>query len=71
MRMLNIPYNNYKTQTCKNFEKEGRCKFGEKCSYAHGAQELRSPYENILIPPQLVPQLNQFKLPTKSPQIMN
>lgn len=65
--MLNIPYNNYKTQPCKNFDKEGKCKFGEKCSYAHGLQDLRSPYENMLVHPQMVPQLNQFKFQGKNP----
>ncbi|CDW71209.1 zinc finger [Stylonychia lemnae] len=49
MRMMNIPYNNFKTQTCKNYEKEGKCKFGDKCSYAHGNTDLRNPYENILL----------------------
>jgi hypothetical protein len=47
--MMNIPYNNYKTQTCKNFEKEGKCKFAEKCSYAHGGTDLRNPYDNIIL----------------------
>lgn len=47
--MMNIPYNNFKTQTCKNFEKEGKCKFGEKCSYAHGRVDLRNPYDNIIL----------------------
>lgn len=53
--MMNIPYNNFKTQTCKNFEKEGKCKFGEKCSYAHGKVDLRNPYDNILLPDSLNP----------------
>ena len=46
--MMNIPYNNYKTQTCKNFEKEGKCKFADKCSYAHGTNDLRHPYEGYI-----------------------
>lgn len=47
MRMMNIPYNNYKTQQCKFWEKEGKCKFNKNCSYAHGDHELRKPYEAI------------------------
>jgi len=47
MRMLNIPYNNYKTQRCKYYEAEGQCKFGKNCSYAHGENDLRSPYEAL------------------------
>ena len=45
MKMLNIPYNNFKTQLCKFFEKEGKCKFGKNCQFAHGESELRKPYE--------------------------
>jgi hypothetical protein len=49
MKMLNIPYNNYKTQKCKYFEQEGVCKFGKNCSYAHGEIDTRNPYENVNI----------------------
>jgi len=45
MKMLNIPYSNFKTQLCKFFEKEGKCKFGKNCQFAHGESELRKPYE--------------------------
>lgn len=47
MKMLNIPYNNYKTQRCKYFDQEGSCKFGKNCSYAHGDFEVRNPYDFI------------------------
>lgn len=30
----------YKTELCRNFELTGRCKYGNKCSYAHGKEEL-------------------------------
>ena len=30
----------FKTILCKNFEK-GNCKFGDKCLFAHGSEELR------------------------------
>ncbi len=34
---------NYKTELCQYFKKDSTsCKRGEKCSYAHGKQELRS-----------------------------
>ena len=45
--MLNIPYNNYKTQVCKYFEQEKQCPFGKTCSYAHAKDELRKPYEEL------------------------
>lgn len=47
MKMMNIPYNNYKTQLCNFWEKGGKCKFGKNCSYAHGEHELRKPYEAL------------------------
>lgn len=46
-KLLNIPYNNYKTQKCKFFEKDGMCRFGKNCSYAHGPEDLRKPYEDL------------------------
>jgi uncharacterized Fe-S cluster protein YjdI len=30
----------YKTEICKNWE-SGYCEFGEKCVFAHGAEEIR------------------------------
>lgn len=47
MKVLGIPYNNYKTQRCKYFDDTGNCKFGKNCSYAHGDAELRNPYDNL------------------------
>ncbi|GKV12581.1 hypothetical protein SLEP1_g23707 [Rubroshorea leprosula] len=32
--------NNYKTKICENFAK-GSCTFGDRCHFAHGAEELR------------------------------
>ncbi|KAJ0965032.1 hypothetical protein J5N97_026170 [Dioscorea zingiberensis] len=36
------PGNNYKTKLCENFSK-GSCTFGDRCHFAHGANELRKP----------------------------
>jgi len=47
MKMLNVPYNNFKTQRCKYFDDTGNCRFGKNCSYAHGDAELRNPYDNL------------------------
>ncbi|XP_042514828.1 zinc finger CCCH domain-containing protein 14-like [Macadamia integrifolia] len=33
---------NYKTKMCENFTK-GSCTFGDRCHFAHGANELRKP----------------------------
>jgi len=32
----------YKTEMCKNYELKGKCKFGNKCCFAHGRHELKS-----------------------------
>lgn len=32
----------YKTELCRSFQEHGTCKYGEKCQFAHGYQELRS-----------------------------
>ena len=53
--MLNIPYNNYKTQVCKYYAENQQCHFGKNCTYAHGDAELRKPYEEL--PPDAVPSL--------------
>ena len=36
----------YKTELCKFFEIDGKCKFGDKCAYAHGVENLRSKVTN-------------------------
>ena len=33
---------NYKTVPCKYFMQDGVCNFGDKCSFAHGVQDLRA-----------------------------
>ncbi|KAJ8759980.1 hypothetical protein K2173_010836 [Erythroxylum novogranatense] len=37
-----VPGNNFKTKLCENFGK-GSCTFGDRCHFAHGAEELRKP----------------------------
>ncbi|XP_048191291.1 mRNA decay activator protein ZFP36L2-like [Perognathus longimembris pacificus] len=32
----------YKTELCRPFQEYGKCKYGEKCQFAHGFQELRN-----------------------------
>ncbi|CAK9166694.1 unnamed protein product [Ilex paraguariensis] len=36
------PASNFKTKLCENFAK-GSCTFGDRCHFAHGAEELRKP----------------------------
>ena len=33
---------NYKIVKCRNFEKDGTCKYGNHCTFAHGDKELRN-----------------------------
>ena len=40
-KMMNVPYNNFKTQVCKYFEQTKQCHYGKNCTYAHGSDELR------------------------------
>ena len=37
---------NYKIVKCKNFEKDGTCKYGSHCTFAHGDADLRSKADN-------------------------
>ena len=32
----------YKTELCRTFEESGRCRYGDKCQFAHGPGELRT-----------------------------
>lgn len=38
----NINTSRYKTELCRPFEESGSCKYGDKCQFAHGSQELRT-----------------------------
>ncbi|KAG1448434.1 hypothetical protein G6F56_008943 [Rhizopus delemar] len=47
-KKMNTPVENekkqkslYKTELCRNWEETGQCRYGMKCQYAHGAQDLR------------------------------
>lgn len=40
---------NYKIVKCKYWEKEGTCRYGTLCTFAHGDTEIRSKTENLLL----------------------
>ena len=40
---------NYKIVKCKYWEKEGTCRYGTLCTFAHGDTEVRSKTENIML----------------------
>lgn len=35
------PQSLYKTELCRSFEETGACRYGSKCQFAHGREELR------------------------------
>ena len=38
---------NYKIVKCKNWEKDGTCKYGAHCTFAHGDDDLRNRVDNL------------------------
>ena len=41
--MVNLLYIfRYKTELCRPYEEHGVCKYGEKCQFAHGTEDLRN-----------------------------
>ena len=38
----NVNSSRYKTELCRPYEENGYCKYGDKCQFAHGSNELRS-----------------------------
>ena len=32
----------YKTELCRSWEEKGTCRYGAKCQFAHGEEELRT-----------------------------
>ena len=39
---------NYKIVKCKYFEKDGSCRYGSLCTFAHGDEDLRTKSDNII-----------------------
>ncbi|KAJ4970268.1 hypothetical protein NE237_003367 [Protea cynaroides] len=39
----NVTINGYKTRLCNRYNSSEGCRFGDKCHFAHGESELRSP----------------------------
>ena len=72
---MNNPQNNYlnyKIVKCKNWDKDGTCKYGNQCTFAHGEEELRNKADNLyqfnpsmpIMMPMMVPQgmdMNQMQ----------
>lgn len=43
---LVLSSNRYKTELCRGFQETGSCKYGSKCQFAHGEDELRGLYRH-------------------------
>lgn len=44
--LATLPSNRYKTELCRSFQEHGSCKYGAKCQFAHGENELRGLYRH-------------------------
>jgi hypothetical protein len=40
--LLGLP--DYKTRICRNFQQTGACKYGDRCNFAHGKEELMGSF---------------------------
>ena len=61
---------NYKIVKCKNWEKDKTCKYGSKCTFAHGDAELRNKIDNINCMSQPFPVVMPFMVDQNGQPIM-
>jgi predicted RNase H-related nuclease YkuK (DUF458 family) len=55
---------NYKSKLCMNWMNHGKCRFGDRCAFAHGESELRKSktIENIIITEVETSQFSLFNI---------
>ena len=62
---------NYKIVKCKNWEKDGTCKYGVHCTFAHGDKDLRNKTQNLYQmnnPMMMMPMINEmYPIPMMMP----
>ena len=51
---------NYKIVKCKNWEKDGTCKYGLHCTFAHGDNDIRTKVENMYHMQPNIPMMYQM-----------
>ena len=61
---------NYKIVKCKNWEKDQTCKYGVKCTFAHGDTDLRNKSDNINNMNQPFPMVMPFMIDQNGMPIM-
>ena len=61
---------NYKIVKCKNWEKDKTCKYGVKCTFAHGDTELRNKSDNLNNINQPFPMVMPFMIDQNGMPIM-
>lgn len=65
---------NYKIVKCKYWEKEGTCRYGSLCTFAHGDKEMRTKSQNInynTTEPNPMPSPNPYaQMPGMNPYMM-
>lgn len=42
LQQVNLTGSRYKTELCRPFQESGTCKYGDRCQFAHGADEIRT-----------------------------
>lgn len=42
LQQVNLTGSRYKTELCRPFQESGTCKYGDRCQFAHGAEEIRT-----------------------------
>jgi len=41
-QQVNLTGSRYKTELCRPFQESGTCKYGDRCQFAHGVEEIRT-----------------------------
>jgi len=61
----NVGKEKVKTRLCRNFSSPEGCRFGERCVFAHGEDELRSEEMNIALAetPMAMGNMGGFMIP--------
>jgi hypothetical protein len=64
---------NYKIVKCKYFEKDGSCRYGSLCTFAHGDEDLRTKSDNIMATQAQLsnPMFNPLAMGMNNPMLMN